>query len=533
MMKSFLSIRTRRMRDSDDSGFAMITALLAILVTAMFSIVMLGVIMSQITPTRLEQATTRTVYAAETGINVVVGQIRAAAGSADGTGNVYGDTRQLPCSSQGTVGSGSSALGYSVAISYYTQNPTTQDDAWRQSSTNKLSCSPGVGPSQAPTYALITSTGTGLVVQNVSGNIQRTVEAVYAFQITNTNIPGGFIKTYDGTTNPARFCLQATKLEAGAEVQYVDAAKCLDGNLDQAKQMWIYADDYTIKLAYSTVPTSGLPNLCMTGAPGAGATKITLQPCLKSTDPNGYNQLWSWEGQSTWRGENSDFTQSSYYMSSGTGVVNAGSSYLQLSTGGDNIQEWSAFNPDPRIGAGAAGKATNEIVSYQEFGRCADVTDVVINIEQMIVFQCKQDPNPNQKGVLWNQKWHYDEPASGLGTQATQIYVYVDNNTANKYCLTSVDAKDGFPTFKSCSPARQDQKWTRVAKMSTYDASYLFKDAFGRCMDLGPSFDNGKTTHPYTTIVMEPCSPTAVGQKWNAPPITSPSALGGYWELTN
>ena len=70
MMKICLSIRTQRMRDADDSGAAMITALLAILVTAMFSIVMLGVIMSQITPTRLEQATTQTVYAAETGINV-------------------------------------------------------------------------------------------------------------------------------------------------------------------------------------------------------------------------------------------------------------------------------------------------------------------------------------------------------------------------------------------------------------------------------------------------------------------------------
>jgi hypothetical protein len=527
MMKICLSIRARRMRDVDDSGAAMITALLAILVTAMFSIVMLGVIMSQITPTRLEQATTQTVYAAETGINVVVGQIRAAAALPDGLGNIYGDTRKLPCSSQGTVGSGSTALSYSVTISYYTEDPTTKDDAWRLS--HKLACSSG-GPSQDPTHALIQSTGTGLVVQNVTGGVHRTVEAVYAFQVTNTNIPGGFIKSFDGTKpdDPAKYCLEATQPEAGAEVKYVAAATCVEGN---AKQLWIYGKDYTIKLAYSTVPTSGLAPLCMTGAPGAGSSKITLTACVKATDPNGYNQLWSWEGGATWQGEtlvSGNLVKSGYYMSSGVpNVVSAGSN-LQLSTGGsDNTNEWSSFDPDPRIGAGAAGKSTNQIVNYQEFGRCADVTDEDLSRPMEIVYPCKQDPNPSQSELTWNHKWSYVEPTSGTGTQDTTITV----TNGSVYCLTSVNADGGYPTFNSCTGA-PNQKWTRVDQLDSYDDSYLFKDAYGRCLDVGPTYDDGARAYPWSTIVVNPCG-AALSQKWNAPANSSPAALGGYWELTN
>jgi hypothetical protein len=527
MMKIPALTRIHMASRGDESGVAMITALLAILVTAMFAIVMLGVILSQVVPTQLQQATTRTVFAAEAGVNAVVGQIRNAQNGPDGAGKIFGKLTMLPCTASGTVNSSGTSLNYQATIQYYIEDPTPQPDSWR--ATHALSCSAGVGPSEAPTHALIKSSGTGLVVQNVSGNLQRTIEVVYAFQISNANIPGGYIYSWDKSKPgvPDRFCLEAQAPGVGYNVKYVAATDC--GTKD-ARQLWVYDKDYRIKLASSTTTNSGADSLCITGVPnGSTPVKVTLELC---SDPSLLsNQLWSWMGNATWQGENGGITDySSYYLSSGvSGTVGIGS-YLQV-WNQSGAGEWENFNPDPRVGPAKAGIDTHQIVNYSEFGRCADVTHTDIAANQLIAYPCKQDPSLAQNKLAWNHKWYYAEPANKSGSLGPQ---QITVNNGSTYCLTSVNANKGFVTFKTCSSSDAGQKWTRYANMNNvYDDSWLFKDGYGRCLDLGPWYHLGLSDQEsWSTLVTNPCDST-LGQKWNAPPDLSPATLGGYWELNN
>ena len=46
--------------------------------------------------------------------------------------------------------------------------------------------------------------------------------------------------------------------------------------------------------------------------------------------------------------------------------------------------------------------ATGQLVNYQQFSRCLDVTNHLWNSDYMIVWFCKQAPDGT---VPWNQKW--------------------------------------------------------------------------------------------------------------------------------
>lgn len=526
MMNRLVSLRAER---NDDSGAALITALLAILLTATFAIVLLGVLLSQTAPTQLQQATTRTVFAAEAGVNAVVGQIRNAEDVPDATGKIYGDTSQLPCTATGTVDDAVGALEYVVSVQYFTEDPTNQSDAWR--STHALLCSPGAGPSQDPTHAVITSEGTGLTVESAPGDVSRKVEVVYEFQVTNSNVPGGYIYSFDQSITFDRFCLQADGAYVGANVRYIAAADC--GTNDNL-QLWVYDTDYMIKLAVTTLPTFGSPALCITGTPnGSLAVPVTLTECKSTTDASRWNQLWSWEGGARWRGQQNpiSYGYSGYTLNSGSYSSPSVGTLLHVWNQGANNQEWGSYDPDPRVGAGAAGFATHQIVNYLEFGRCADVTHGNPGEPQMITYPCKQDPDPSQSRLNWNHKWYYSEPAGGVGVSAAQqIYVWAWDST--KYCLRSTNSEGGFVTFTtSCSTSDPGQQWYRYGDTGAYDTSYTFHDGYGRCLDLGPWYKQGTSSQePWSTMVTSSCS-SSLGQKWNAPADTISASLVGYWEL--
>jgi len=132
--------------------------------------------------------------------------------------------------------------------------------------------------------------------------------------------------------------------------------------------------------------------------------------------------------------------------------------------------------------------------------------------------------------LAWNHKWYYNEPTNTQGSLGPQ-QITVNNGTT--YCLTSQNSDKGFVTFKSCSGSDLGQKWTRYAQMDTYDQSWVFKDGYGRCLDLGPWYHLGLSDQEsWSTLVTNPCD-SSLGQKWNAPPNLSSATLGGYWELNN
>lgn len=518
-----------------DAGIAMVTALISILLTAMLSILLLGMLMSQLLPTSFLRTSSRTVFAAEAGINAVLGQLRNAAAPPDATLTVYGSTTKLPCTATGTT-EGTSSLRYEASVRYYTTDPTGQSPAWLAA--NALACSPGSGPAAQPGFALITSRGIAGGVPGMGSTAgNRAVSVVYEFYITNTNTPGGLIYSYGQGIVPDRFCLEAYTATAGSKIKYVPAVDCGTNN---ATQLWIYHGDYQIKLASTTVPGYGSDELCITG-PGAGSLpqEAILRKCEPKTSPARWNQLWSWEGGARWQGQkptiSGGYSQIYLYSGATSGSPSGRNLWVRDFTGvtKSTNTEWGSFNPDPRVGAGAAGYGTRQIVNYLEFGRCFDVTNEDPSWPYMIVYPCKQDPSGGAQ-LLWNHKWYYTEPPSNAGFSGPQqISVLYQNDPAKRYCLVSSGTEGGQVRLTSvggCDPTANNQKWTRYADTGTYSSSYTFVDDWGRCASLGPK-GTGAGLSAYSTITTTTCN-AGLGQKWNAPPNTVTASLTGYQEIS-
>lgn len=498
-------------RDRDE-GVAMMSAILMVLLMGALSTIILALVLSQVTPTQFARKNTRTIFAAEAGVEAALSQIRSAAAAPDFTGSVYGSLAALPCTLTGTVADSGGELRYDVRVSYYKENPAGRSDSWLAA--NVMSCR----PVQQPAYARVVAEGYAEDLARLDATLgDRTLATVYQFKTTNTNIAGGRIYTFgDG------FCLRADGITAGSNVTYVDKASCGE---DDERELWLYDVDYMIKLASSTLP--GSTPLCITGPPStsSGTVRVTLETCKTGTAR--WNQLYSWEGGARWRGENTSITNySSYCLSSGS-TSGTGIAGRKLSVGtscaGDSA--WGSFNPDPAVGAGAASITTRQIVNYLEFGRCFDVTDTDVGKAFMIVYPCKQDPSG---GTLldWNHKWYYSEPAVGspsLGPQ--QIYVLRSNSTSQKYCLQTPGAGGQYVTLTSaCSTSAANQRWTRYQDTGNYGTSYTFVDHLGRCIGLGDKY-NGS----WSKIVVTSCT-GGIDQKWNAPPLDVEASVGDYVE---
>ncbi|GIG29130.1 RICIN domain-containing protein [Cellulomonas marina] len=514
-----------------DAGVAMLSALLVILLMTALSVVVMGVVLQAALPGQYQRKSTRSVFAAEAGIEAAVSRIRSAGSAADFTGTVYGDLAQLPCSVQGTVAAavpgtsagagaaGAAGLGYTASIAYYKDDPAGRDAAWLAA--NAMPCAAGGGVATQPRYARIASAGVvpgGPLLE--AGEGDRTIVSVYRFRTTNTNVAGGRIWTLGHS-----YCLRATSDTAGSAVTYAAADTC---GADDVRELWIWDSTYGIKLAVTTSP--GQTPLCVTGPPTASSPTVDalLQPCR--SDAGRWNQLWSWQGGARWQGENQAITNySAYCLSAGTTsttIADLRDRRLSIGTSCASNAEWGSFDPDPAVGPGAASVSTRQVVSYLEFGRCFDVTNEQVGFAYMIVYPCKQDPSGGSL-LKWNHKWYYEEPVAPAVSRTQQISVLRDNSTAQRYCLQTPAPGSGssYPTLTSaCSATAADQQWTRFADTGDYRTSWTFVDHLGRCIDLG---ERGATS--WSRLVVTSCT-GGPGQKWNALPEQISATLGNYLE---
>jgi len=508
-------------RFRDDVGAALISVMLFIILLGGLSLVLLATLLGQMAPSFTAQQNTQTGYAAQAGLQAGLGAIRSAAG-APVRGVVYGDPSRLPCGFVGNVDGTATSIAYNVSIRYYTADPTNQSETWREA--NRFPCTTpgGLGLRGAPRFALLVSQAVSPAGANVViGEGQRTISAVYAFKVTNINIPGGRIWDFNG-----EYCMHAETGVVGSEIGFRSAASCATRDF---QKMWIYDTDYRIKLASTTVAGAG-PALCMTD-PVVGNQRMTLQVCLPPADPARWNQLWNLFAGPVWYGQRNPIAAGrsgiciSSGHSNGTNLVAVGARVLAR-PGCIGSQR-----PEAQVGAGAASKATNQIVSYSEFGRCADVTEENLTRPFMIVYPCKQDARGGGIGILWNHKWFYDEPvAPDTEVLDQEIVVLLNDIPANRHCLeTPLDTSGStYVTFSVCnSTVRQD--WDRVQDSGNYDTSYLFIDKYGRCLTA-----NADPTDLYagafSKMTVSACNGT-LAQKWNAPPGTTNATFGGYREF--
>lgn len=523
-MSPFRALRAavRRARGAGDGeeGAALLTVLVLMFVVGALSVLVLGTMVAQLKPTQATQESSRTVFAAEAGVQTALSQIRSAR-AADGSS---GDRQLLPCSASGSVDGTGGTVTFTATIDYYTANPTGKSDTWLGA--NKLGCTTPGGPDKAPTHAVVRAKGVdaagGILVSG------RQMQAVYTFNILNKNTPGGMLLTAHEVA-----CLQAESAAAGKKIVYVAQEACTG----QPLQTWVYDEYYHLVLA-STVGAAG-GALCIT-QPDLSATDrtVTLESCAAgSRTPS---QLWGYGDLAQFKGQKADNSGPgenclwSGRRSSPVGQwLRAGdpTSARDSCRGGDT--DWGAFAPEPRVGAGAASMKTRQVVNFEEFGRCMDVTGFDLNAKYMIVYPCKQDPSTGMPYLSWNHKWLYGtetgsaaEP-DGASAMSTRIRVIPPDGSTR--CLTTPLSTDqpSYVVFRACdgSPSQTYQRTYNTGNLAT---GYLFKTSDGRCLGLGPQVSPSLTV---STIVAAPCTGES-GQKWNAPPNAQDPSLTNQTEVT-
>ena len=520
LVRTLQDAQRRRMQGTDpESGFAMFIALLLIVVIGGISLLVAGLVLSEVKPTQTARKTVQTVNAATAGFEVALHRLRAAT---DSGGN--GILSMLPCtsgsSSQGTpltgsVGpksgaAGNQSLTYTVYVRYYSDDPSAMGKADRDA--QAIACSAGA-PSVVPQFAYLESYGRGTggaAAQGSQGN--RMLHTTYRFRTSNLNIAGGRL-WMNNTTNPP-LCMDAGSASVGASVIIT---QCQNRGVS-ITQGWSYRADLTI---YYTGSLDS-PGLCVTAPTSFGngySNRLTLQQCATdgtgTTYPYGSSmqqrQEWSFDDNGKFEGAGGNGDVNGYCISAPNYASPAANNYLVeqgCSGGGFDTMTW---NPDSQTGAGPAGDDTQQLVNYFEFGRCLDVTDQNVNATWLIDYPCKQAPDPTK--IRWNQRWSYNATTRQLSS----------STPSGSYCLQAPAAQS--PTVRSnlvvakpCSSSTAAQRWTKQGEIAgDYANSYTIVSNLGACMAVvQPGL--GDTYHQqWGAIVTETCDGSLV-QKWNAPP---------------
>lgn len=523
----------RRMK-RDESGVAIMSVILVMFMILIMSTLVLGIVLSQVRPTLFSNKNTRTISAAQAGVDATISQIRNAT-TVDAAGETVGEIHYLPCQASGAVDGSDASTSFSATIRYYKEDPEGREKQWLED--EALECFQGpsaFGLKAVPHFAIITSIGMDETATVMSDVADRTIEVKYTFPLTTRTISGGQIMDSN-----SQFCLVAETLTTGSRVRYrkAESESCKEKS---PQNLWSWRSDYMIHL--SSTDLDGQLPLCLSGrASNSTPVAMTLRPCtLEKTDPLG--QRFSWTGQHTWLGQNSSNTGygNSY-------IVNSRSSVRE----GDTISVSTSTNnpkpvPLPAVGKGNASSETDQVVNQSLFGRCLDVTDEQIDKAFMITYPCKQDPTGNGS-FSWNHKWYYAEPDADQGESSVKTTISVRPG-GTKNCLITTTREgivaggrpDGvavgsykpekFPRFRTsdnridCSSA--SAQWTRNGDTGNPTTSWTIVDVNGRCLSASGSIISGN----WNSIVVETCNGKDY-QKWNVPDDPLEASLGDYKEV--
>lgn len=549
-MNTARTTRRRRIRASrrrDDTG-SLAIAMLVVVVGMGIAALLMPMVLRQIGTTTYGDSRAGELTAAEAGTSVALGLIRSAT---DDTGS--GVATELPCTTDaaitGTVDGTAGNLRYSVRLAYFTgpQNPRGQTGSWLDPYTkggpgHAMICSSGHGvyyppepTTTVPSFVLIVSTGS-------DARTSRTLRSTYYVQTTNANVSGGTIYVFPPSGATTKYCVDAGSAQpiAGTTVKL---AACADDLIQQ--QAWAYNTDLSIQLVSSV--TSAYPNgLCLSAMDDDGKQQsagdlIQLQKCA-TVGSAPWNQMWSVDDVAHLEGANPSATdvdglciQAGPYNSNtkGSPPYPGAGSVLQLSGCVGSVEDpFQTWVPSPDVGAGQAGATNKQVVNFQQFGRCLDVTGADPSQGFLIAYTCKQNPDPSQ--VLWNQKFTVDP--SGR---------WVTHDTANNtdYCLTSPltqytgGSSGPWVSLTPCSQQATGTTWARYDATDPDDdplpaaQQYTIVDSAGDCLSLTTDTSvafNGQ----YSKVVVEKCDGSPL-QKWNASADLQVPQLKDMTEIAN
>jgi hypothetical protein len=506
-------------RDDDRGTLALL--LMVILVGATLGGLMLAMILNQDGSTQFDTSRVHALDAAQSGIDVVLGEIRASTTTINGT--TVGATTQLPCGPVAGNPNGTGPGTFSTTVTYYTSDPS-------KSGATVITCTPGSGTGYVtPHFALISSTGTDGTGRSVTKG--RTLTTTYTFQTTDATTPGGTISIYPATTG-STWCMDAGSATPTANTPILLRA-CSTTTPPTAQQDFAYRSDLSIQLV-SSVSTTNPYGLCLDTNPTthANGDAIVLTAC----SPLGsapWNQKWSVDDVAHLHGANTDGSDLDGYCINVSAQASGQAVTLAGCAGGtsDTSQTWV---PSLTAGDGAASQPIpntsppqTQIVNYQQFATCIDVTNTDPSSSFLILYTCKQ--NPTQTSVRWNQRW---APSPSLGAAATAAPATVllktadtDNNTT--YCLQSPLTAGGYVTVTTnCTAGASNQfTWNQIKDASgnnlPYAKVYTIVDSSGLCLSSGPI---GDVYLAYYKVVVTTCD-GGTEQKWNANPSVLASRL--------
>jgi hypothetical protein len=557
-----LVMRWMRQRAADDSGVAMLMALFVIAMLSAISIGVAGITISQAVPLKVDNKAAQVVQASQAGIDAALAGIRAAN---DGSGNGIttsgkGVNTLLPCKLAGNVNN-TSTLSYAVTIYYFNSanNPTSHlsDDTWLQANdlvptppaAGCLTTSPYIGipasasdPTKVPWYAAIISAATGPRAGSNAQYGDRELRTMYNFVISNVNIAGGPILVFPTSSN---LCLDGATYPGGTVVKAGNQLSVRTCVVNAPGQLFSYTANLTLQVAAST----GVSPLCVDDGSAAGASATAAQMTLQACDTgppnetgtgNDWGQQWSFDGNEQFRGSLADTSNTSGVCLQTSGATPAvGSQVIVANCPGTSYNPATSWYPNSKVGAGAAGPPLNQLVNYQYFGNCLDVTNENVSWSFIIGYVCKQNPKPsNVVSSDWNQVWVFNSTTKE----------YVTTNGSNSYCLqtaSSPPAVDDVVTVGSCN-AGTNQQWQYTggsAGDGHYSTDYEIQPIASPtlCLTLtmpAPSSfmsahsDESTSLQQWGYNSVETCS-GADNQKWNAPAGASNATLTGTYEHPN
>jgi hypothetical protein len=504
-------------------------AMLAVIVGAMLGGLMLPLLLSQNSSTRFDVERVHALHAAQTGVDVVLGQVRGSTSTGvDGT--VTGEPRRLPCYSQSApltgVAQGDGNGRYRVSVAYWVDTPTAGGSAMR--------CAPGYGtygtdlsgkPTSTPRFAVITSTGTDVKADtSVGGGKDRTLVSTYTFQTEDTNIPGGLIRLYPDTSGN-QWCMAADKLVPDAGTAVVLRA-CSASTPPVAQQVFAYRSDLSIQLVSSAASTTtGLCVDTVDAQPTRHVSGVRMVLATCAADPNTcadprrcspYYQQWSVNDSAHLEGAKPDQSNTDGWCITAASQTN-GAVLSLAGCDGSITSTRQTWVPSPDAGAGMADATNRQLVNYRQFATCLDVTGQDPNATYLILYTCKQNPDPSK--VAWNQKFTPSVPLLETPT-VTMLRTSVG---ATGYCMVSPLTPGGYvrlsPSCPTSAAVGNASSWTMYQAKGAggtdlpYAQRYTIVDAAGRCLGPGPNADLYNTQ--YLKAVVSTCD-GSTAQKWNA-----------------
>jgi hypothetical protein len=534
---------------------AMLLTLVGVGLTGLIGTTVLG----QVTTSRYDGDRGAAMDAAQSGIETGLAQMRGLPTDTNGDAKLT----DLPCATTSasspdmTIAGTVSAAGrssFAVNVYYVSQAPPSTTDAEVWAKANRIGCI-AAGPAIAPMYALLASTGT-------AGAESRTVTATYLFQShTKPNVPGGTIKIYnsDQCLAAPHLPTDAIPLTAGTQAILQTCAAT------DPKQIFTYNPTLQVELKATEGSTNFPHGACLQGmntnvGNAGNGSPVYFADC--STTMVGshvavLDQVWSLNNRDNFEGTlngttndgrcfNVDWTKTPPVVV----INNVGTNGKVLNTAGDGTDgtpcsgtsgdytKYKTFFPDPSAGTGAAGPATRQLVNYDEFGRCLDVTGNSVGTAFLVVFPCKQTPDPN--GIQWNQVWFLPTVASGQ--TAGTGWLTLKDSGGNNYCLTSpgtITTAGSYPRIYACTPTGTppaNQTWTRRIFTGVNQTSYRIESTYGTsasapwCLLPSPTdYWDQFTAMKISKLVLAPCDGSNL-QKWNASPSILTSVVSDYRE---